>query len=280
MQNKSVRRQDVLVRNRRRLTILIVSLAVVVVVVYFYSTDLAKKQRLLQDLYGVLQQQGYQPNIGLSSAITPGTVVQTIELDKDGQQKTITPALVVLWGKDCFPDRRPISSNFALPDTSSNLSSSLQLDAPSIDRFLVGLTIDNNLVINQKLKMDNVHVLTFAKGDLSQQFSQKCVDALSRSISEGDRVDWFSVVNETIVADGLYYEIHWQDSTTAKIRHQKLEQIQSKLAQVLTSSHTSQDNAEGVKVVSTSESSSVISVTGSVVLAYRIRPLQPVYGDE
>lgn len=274
--NKS---QDTSIWKNARLIVLVFSLAILLTS-YFYFNHLSKQTKPLDDLYSVLHQQGYHPNIGLSGIFSTGTIIQTLESSKDGQTVVINPPIVIMWGEECFPGLHPVSSGFALPDTYSSLSNTLQLDSASIGRFIGGLTIDNKMARSQVLRLENVHVLTFAKGDLSQQLSNKCVDVLSRSISEGDKAEWFGVINETVVADQLYYEIHWQDETAAEIRQQELEQIKSTLAQIVNVAQPSQTDTEGIKIGLGSESSTVISVQGPVILAYRTRPLQPVYADE
>lgn len=279
MASKSgISQRNILRRNMKPVIFLIIVVALSIS--YYFISHTLKQNQALDNLYQILQKQGYQPNISFSGVYTPGTVIQTTEADNDGKTHLISPPVVLLWGDDCFPNKTPVSSSYTLPDSSSNFSTSLQLDAQAIEKFMPGFGIDNNIIATHKLSMENVHVLTFAKADLTQQFSDKCVNALSRSINEGDQIEWFSIINEAVVSDGLHYEIHWREKISAEIRSQTTEQIKTKLTSIFTPRQAMKDTGHDINLSSISESRSLFSATGPVILAYRVRPLQPVYEEQ
>lgn len=278
MTSKSGTGQHNILRRNTKLVIFLIIVAALSIS-YFLNTHSLKQSQALEDLYQVLQKQGYQPNISFSGVFTPGTVIQTIEADIKGKTRSISPPVIFLWRDDCFPNKTPVSSNYTLPESSSNSSTSLQLDAQAIGRFLPGFGVDNNIIAHHKLNMENVHISTFAKADLTQQFSDKCVNALSRSINEGDQIEWFSVIHEAVVADGFHYEIQWREKISGDIRNQTTEQIKSKLASIFVPHKEEKNKNQVIKLSSISASRTLFSANSPVTLAYRVRPLQPVYED-
>lgn len=225
--------------------------------------------------------QGYTPNAGFSGLYQPGAVIQTTERGPDGQEKALSTPLLFLRGESCFPGKTPIQSVYALPDSTGTSSASLKVGAKLVGRFLPSLTLDSTVVADYSLAFDNPHVLAFAKGDISQQFSQSCLRSFDRELKAGDKMEWFSVIQEVVAADALKLEISWKSGTKAEERVDARKKLQKSL-----SGASAARPAGGIPFAADAEVSAeddrktVLSVQGPVVIAYRARALYPVRGTQ
>jgi len=231
----------------------------------------------MEDIFQLLDAQGYAANIGLSGIYAPGNVIQTSEATADGVHHLPTP-IVFLWGSDCFPGQTPRTSPFVLPDSSGRRAGSLSIGAEFVQRLLPALSLDRAAVADYRLTLGDTAVHTFARADLSHQFSQKCVHGLTQAMEDGDRIDWFAVIVEAVVADSLALEMSWREGTSLGVRTAQKGAAEAQLGRILRAAAGAHSPVDAsVSVVADGEQASVLRAEGPVIVGYRMRPLQPVY---
>jgi hypothetical protein len=218
-----------------------------------------------------LAQEGYTPNAGLSRLFEPGNVIQTTELGPEGKPRALSPPLVVAWASDCFPQQEPRESPFAVAAESASSSRGLSLQGPDVLNFVPGLSLDAGGVSGYQLTLQNPRVRAFAKADLSEKLSPKCVHGLSGTIHAGDRPEWFAVVVEAVVVDSLRLQIHWASGVELGVR----ERLTSSAAQALNAvAGAGSARGAAARIAATDETTSALELQGAAIVAYRARPLQ------
>ena len=229
------------------------------------------------DIFQLLEDQGFVANVGLSGVYAPGNVIQTTEAGPKGGRPLPSP-IVFLWGSDCFPGQTPRASNFVLPDSGERRTGSFSIGAQILTRLLPSLALDRAAVADYSLTLGNTEVQTFARADLSHQFSDKCVQSLVRAMDDGDAIDWFSVIVEAVVADSLSLEIRWRQGTSAGARTAQRDAAQSQLGSILQAATMGPLPVRvGVSLTADTDKASVLRSDTPVIVGYRARPMQPVY---
>jgi hypothetical protein len=262
-------------RFRGTLWVGIVLLAVPVA--YFVYDKYTIQKRGLEDFFVLLDQRGYTPNIGFSGAFRPGNVIQVMEEGSDAKDRQLAAPLVVVWGDRCFPGRTPRTLEFTLPEFQGQSSADLTLSADVLSRMMPSLKLENNAVANYSLTLENTRIQTFAKADLSSEFSAPCVAALRTAIDGGDKVEWLRVVIEAIVADALRLQVDWRDNISMETRETMANNVEKALSQTAAASNKDGDKPELMAAVTKNDTRrSTISAKGLVIVGYRARPLQPV----
>ncbi len=236
------------------------------------------RQEPMGDIFRLLEAQGFVANTGLSGTFAPGNVIQTREPGPNGGRPLPSP-IVFLWGSDCFPGQVPRTSNFVLPDSTERRTGSLSISAEVLEQFLPSLALDRAVAADYTLTLGKTLVHTFAKADLSRRFSEKCVQALAQAMEDGDRIEWFSVILEAVVADSLALVISWREGASVAARTAQREAAESQLGGILSAAAVEQDPFDAtVDVVSDTDKSSVLRSDAPVIVGYRARPMQPVHG--
>jgi hypothetical protein len=261
-----------------RKTLVVIAVIVLLAVIGFFAVarkDVVQKAPLV-DFFQVLQAQGYTPNAGLNGSLEPGAIIQTTERGPDGQEKALAPPLLFLRAGTCFPDKSPLQSPYALPDSTGTSSASLTLGAAFADKFLPSLGLDSSDAADYSLTFDNPHVLTFARGELSQQFSKACLTSFNRELKAKDKLEWFTVIVEVVAADALNFEITWKSETTVEARNTAKEKMKKTLAAAKVPREKGMPVSAEVRVDSKENNRTALSVDGPVILAYRTRPLYAV----
>jgi hypothetical protein len=232
----------------------------------------------LGDIFEILEGQGYKANVGLSGIYEPGNVIQTTQEGADGQPAALASPIVFAWGSDCFPERTPRVAPFVLPDSQGTQANSISLGASMLSLLIPSLTFSHQTLADYRLDLENTQVYTFAKGDLSRQFSEKCVRALAQAIEDGDKIEWYSIITEAVIADALTLEMNWQSGSSVEGRSAQRNQIMQQLGSILGGySESFQKPGAGLELIHDNEKKSVIRTDSPVIVGYRIRPLQPVY---
>jgi len=237
------------------------------------------KQKIdpVTDLFQILKMLEYTPNVGFSCIYKPGTVIQTIERGPDGQEKTIPFPRLFLLGENCFPGKSPIKSVYALPESAGRSSASLNIGAKLVGKFLPSLALDSSVVADYSFTFDNPHILAFARGELSQQFSDSCIRSFDQELKEGDKLEWFSVIQDVVEVDALNMEIKWKSGTKVEARVDTRQKIQKSFSEASAARPTG-----GIPLTAEAGASAeddrktVLSVKGPVIIAYRARPLYAV----
>lgn len=261
-------------RGDARLWIGIVLLAVPIA--YFTYRKYVIQRTGLEDFFVLLDQRGYTPNVGFSGVFRPGNVIQVAEDGLDAKERTLATPIVVAWADNCFPNRSPRTLEFTLPEFQGESSANLTLTGNMLARILPSLDFDNKAVASYALTLENVRIQTFAKADLSSEFSAPCVATLRTAINGGDKVEWFRVILEAIVADALTLRVDWKDSASMENR----EKVAANAARALTQSATTgtgkADSEMKIAVKTNDTKRMIVSARGFVIVGYRSRPLQPV----
>lgn len=234
----------------------------------------------LSDIFELLEGQGYTANVGLSGIYEPGNLIQTTQADPDGKPVALGSPIIFAWGSDCFPSRTPRIAPFVLADSQGSQATSISLGASLVNLFIPSLKLSHQALADYRLDLENPRVYTFAKGDLSRQFSEKCVQSLAHALEDGDRPEWFSVVIEAVTVDALILEMNWRSGSSVEGRMAQRDQIVQQLGAILGSYSKGfrQPEAE-LQLLTDNEKKSVIKTDGPVIVGYRSRPLQPVFAQ-
>lgn len=136
----------------------------------------------------------------------------------DGRQAPLAAPILVLSAKRCFPGKVPEKQPFTLPNYSGSSAASLKAGATTVAAILPDLALDSKTVADYSLKLGAVQTVAFAKLDLSRKLSGPCAHDLQNALADGDRLGWFKVINEAVIADALSFEIHWQSGTSVEAR--------------------------------------------------------------
>jgi hypothetical protein len=262
-----------MVRVRRRGAFLTVAFALLctALVIGLHFRSITVRTQPLSALMQVLKAHGYKANHGLAGSFVPGTLVQIAERDASGARRELLEPLVFMWGSDCFPEKAPEEHLYALPDSSGSTLDRLTVDGPSVDHDAPVFALQDRAVAHYRLRFGQPRVRTFAKGDMSLQFSQACVAALNRAVSRGDEASFYDVVIETLVADFVEYEIEWTRSTDAQSHLTLKSAIQERLRQ---STGRTINTQVSVQTLSEGKDHSLLHASGEVILAYRLRPVE------
>lgn len=249
---------------------------VAVPISYFFYRRYEIQRKGVQDFFVLLDQRGYTPNVGFSGVFRPGNVIQIAEDGPDAKERALLTPIVVAWADNCFPNRTPRTLEFTLPEFQGESSADLTLTGNMLPRILPFLDFDNEAVANYSLTLENVRIETFAKADLSSEFSAPCVANLRTAISGGDRIEWFRVVLEAIVADALTIQMDWKSNASMEVREKIATKVEKALTQSVGSGRGNADSEIKVAVKSDDTKKMIVSARGFVIVGYRARPLQAV----
>lgn len=229
----------------------------------------------LNTVFDLLQERGYDPNVGLSGNFTPGTIIQRQEDRPEGQNSNIPIPIIFKSGNKCFPNIKYKKTAFSLPESSGNASGALGITWQELDQFLPKLTLKNSMISNYSLKLENLHLLTYAKGDISRNFSDECVKALDDAQEGGEKLEWFSTIIESVVADGLTMEVSWNSNTSAEAHNSVPKTTENLLADIRGFIGNNKEN-DGIKIETANKNKTVIEIKNTIIIGYRSRPIYVV----
>ena len=245
-------------------------------VVYFAYHRFTIRAKGMDDFYVLLDQRGYTPNVGFSGVFRPGNVIQVAEEGPDAKDHQLATPLVVAWADKCFPTQVPRTLEFTLPEFQGQSSADFTLHGNMLSRMLPSLDFQDKAVANYSLTLENVRIQTFAKADLSSEFSAPCVAALRTAIDGGEKVEWLRVVLEAIVADALTLQVDWNDGASSEAREKLASRVGKTLTQSLVSGSGGTESELKLAVETNDTKRTSVSARGFVIVGYRARPLQPV----
>jgi hypothetical protein len=227
------------------------------------------------DVFEELKQCGYTLNTGLSNKFMPGNILQTIERLSDGREQPLSTPIVVLWASDCFPDVSPQASTFVLPKSSKRTTGQIKIDSKLVSKLLPWLALDSSSASDYSLKLNNLHIVSYAKGDLSHHFSKTSLHVFENFLASGDKMEYYTVILEAVVADALNIEIHWQQGLSAGFRARKTESIKKELSAMVSSSKKTNEQID-IGITLENDEKITITTNGPITLGYLSRPLYAV----
>jgi hypothetical protein len=235
----------------------------------------------IDDLFSILKEQGYQANRGFSGVFAPGNIVQLAEEGANGEDRTLPTPVIFLWGADCFPGETPRKAPFVLPQTKSGTSTaSLTLGAEGLAKLVPSLQLDGDAVADYNLRIDDPLVYTFAKGDLSGHFSDKCVRAFDRQIRAGDKPSWFAIILDAVIAEKLVLDMTWKENVSAEARAKAAASAKNALAEKAEGAVLDTGSPQAsVHLASEDKEHTVLTADGPVVIGYRTRSLMRDDGE-
>jgi hypothetical protein len=245
---------------------------------FFYVSITTKKP--LVNFFSILEVQGYEPNIGFSGNHAPGNIIQIMEKGADGKERRLNPPLVVLWKEQCFPGQTYRKSLYMLPESSGENTAQLNLGAEIIGTMMPVLQLNSAAAANYNMKLENTRVFSFAKLDLSQNFSEQCVRTLENDLSLGNKPEWYAVILEAIVVDSINFEINWRENSTVAARNKVKQDTKKTLAAIVNQESGAGRTMQGsVSLAADNKKTTVIKAAGEVIVGYRARQLEPVFNE-
>lgn len=241
---------------RRRSWLLVAGLAVAILAVGLFFVFRPDPEK---DLLDLLRERHYELNEGFVAHYRPGTVIRLFRRGANGQAEPLPRPEVAFWPEQCFPGRQPHSEAFPLPRSSGKRA--LRLSAKRLHKILPRLSIEG--AKHWEVEILRPRSVAFAVlGDLSEQYSESCLDGLEKRHDAGEPFDWYRTITEAVVADGMRIAIDWQAGADAQVREVARKKVKESLASV---------DAEF-----TSQEQSVLDVKGDLVLAYLTAGMDPV----
>ena len=232
------------------------------------------------DVFALLQAKEYTPNPGFSGLYRPGNIIQVAEQGTSGEDHQLVVPVVFAWGSDCFPDQVPKTQEFTLSQGTGSLGGSLSVNRESTARLLPSLNLHSEMVADYSVKLENPHLLVFAKGDLSGDFSRPCVAKLKAAIRSGDKVEWFKVVLAAVVADAVTLEIRWKDNSSVDARNRVTENAKDAIGSKPSfDASASANSGMNIALTNSSEKDTTMAAKGLVIIGYQARSIQPSSGE-
>ncbi len=256
--SKPRRRKKKAVLRRRSVLYLAILLAAVVVSYFFWVRYYVLPPDGPADfLPGILEEQKFTLNAGLSDLYQPGDVIQVA--DESGE--VMDP---YLRAADCFDGLTIQESDFALPvEMSGDAGAALRLTGKGLGRFLPKLGIENETAGRYRLELDRPRLLVVRRSDLSRRFSSECVARLNEAQNDGDRLEWYEIVHQAVVADHVRLEVEFSTASSAEAQFTVDRSARSALG------------ARGDLSVSDDGKTKKLYTLGRTVLGYKTRPLAP-----
>lgn len=237
-------------------------------------------QKPLDSFFSILEEQGYKPNIGFSGNYAPGNIIQVLEKAADGSPRQLSPPLVVLWKEQCFPEQVLRKSLYMLPQSSGERTAQLNLGAEVLGTMMPVLQLDSAAAASYNMKLENTRVFSFAKLDLSQNFSDQCVRNLKNDLRLGNKPEWYAVIIEAIVVDAISFEINWRDNSTLDARNKVKQDTKKTLGTIVKQNSSAAQPVQGtISLASDNKKTTVIKASGEVIVGYRARQLEPVFSE-
>lgn len=218
-----------------------------------------------------LKKQGFEPNIGFTPKYTPGTIIQVISRDQNGKPfKEVMPR-VFFSSEECYPNVKTKVIDAVLPGVRATRNGGFQLNSKLMDLFIPSLNIDNTEVENYTMVINKPKVLLMSKGSMIGQMSKKCSKALTQALRDGDKIEYYRIIDEVMAADGFSFKLAWAATSGFEIGYRK--NIQQQLLDQF--SMTADDKSTSASLSSTNESKSFseLKTDNRVFFAYKSRAI-------
>lgn len=263
-------------KKRWRRVVFVIGGAVLLFAGFQTYTHLALKPDPVEDIFSLIERQGYTPSVGFAGTFEPGNIIQVAQRAVDGAQLALDPPLVFMWSSDCFPKVEARDTTFVLPEVSGTSSAAMTAGMEAIAQYAPTLEMRSTAIADYHLEFDNVRVRTVARGEISGQLSARCVEALNREVGSGDEVDWYAVIVESVVADGLSLEVNWKDAVDAGVRNEAIDTASATFENAMAAVDGEGGVSLNLQVTQNDSEKTVMSASRPIIIGYRARPLQPM----
>lgn len=177
-----------------------------------------------------LKETGYIMSPNFSAAYEPGTLIQTARLDENGKESRFKTPVVIMVAGECFPGKRPQQKELALPVSHGQRAASLDVGASALSSVVPSMNFSTSVVKNHSLTFDNPQVIYFPISEIFGQLSPKCVGVLNAMQQAGNKIEWFEIIYEAVVASSLSYKIEWGAGVGVDTRLALTKQVQQQVA--------------------------------------------------
>jgi hypothetical protein len=181
------------------------------------------------DIFESLRETGYIMNPNFSGAYEPGTLIQTTRVDREGKVRPFKTPVVITLGADCFPGKVPQQKDLVLPTSPGQRTVSLDFGANALTSMASLLNINAGLVKNYSLSFEKPQVIYYPISDIFGQLSPKCVNALRAMQQAGNKLEWFEIIYEIVVANSLTFTLEWSAGATMEARLAQTNDVQQQV---------------------------------------------------
>jgi len=233
-----------------------------------------------QNIFESLRDSGYIMNPNFSTAYEPGTLIQIARVDREGKERPFTTPVVITVAADCFPDKVPQQRDLVLPQSRGQREMSLDFGASALASLASLLNINAAIVKNYSLTFEKPQVIYFPISDIFGQLSQKCVDSLGAMQQAGNKLEWFEIIYEVVVANSLTFTLEWSAGASIEARTTQTNDVQQQIAGWVGSQQQDQYGNQNrdvhFKIVAETTKITELHADGTVVVAYRSAALRPI----
>lgn len=181
-------------------------------------------------LFENLKETGYIMSPNFSAAYEPGTLIQTTRLDENGKESRFKTPVVIMMAGECFPGKRPQQKELALPMSHGQRAVSLDVGASTLSSVVPSMNFNASVVKNHSLTFDNPQVIYYPISEIFGQLSPKCVHVLNAMQQAGNKIEWFEIIYEAVVANSLSYKIEWGAGVGVETRLALAQKAQQQVA--------------------------------------------------
>lgn len=229
------------------------------------------------NIFESLQESGYIMNPNFSTAYEPGTLIQIARVDREGKERPFTTPVVITVAADCFPGKVPQQRDLVLPQSRGRREVSLDLGANALASLASSLNINAGVVKNYSLTFEKPQVIYFPISDIFGQLSPKCVDSLRVMQQAGNKLEWFEIIYEVVVANSLSFTLEWSAGASLEARTAQTNDVQQQVEGWVDSQQQGRQKADvHIKIVAETSKITELHADGTVVVAYRSAALKPI----
>jgi hypothetical protein len=225
--------------------------------VYFVIEPADPLKKIFLDVQAI----GLTPNYLLSGNLLPGTIIQVKDgLGENGKDRCLKSPIIVFKHTECYEGEIDITS---VPHTNIHGSENeaIHLSAKVAPFYLPKINSKAVAIKEFILHMGQTKLWSFPKGKTIAGMRQHCGQVFDIAQRSGDKIEWYQVIQDAIVADHISVEIIWKHEPTAEM-----------LASLTKSGDSKLDFSLG----SHSKSKTVLQCDQPVVIGYRGRPIEKI----
>jgi len=229
------------------------------------------------DIFESLRETGYIMNPNFSGAYEPGTLIQTTRVDREGKVRPFKTPVVITLGSDCFPGKVTQQKDLVLPTSHGQRTVSMDFGANALTSLASLLNINAGLVKNYSLSFEKPQVIYYPISDIFGQLSPKCVHALSAMQQAGNKLEWFEIIYEVVVANSLTFRLEWSAGATMEARLAQTSDVEQQIEGWVEAPPQGKPKPDvHVKIVAETSKTTELHADGTVVVAYRSAALRPI----